>query len=493
MTATIAPGYHRRKDARRATRPRRLVIVSNRLPTTARFDGEALSVAPSNGGLASGLGSVHRDLGRLWIGWPGLAGEVPGKIQADLDRHLQATGARAVSLGVEEIAGYYDGFANGALWPALHGRMPDQPVDPIGWALYRAVNARFADVVLRELQPGDVVWIHDYQLMLVPRMLRRARPDLRIAFFLHTPFPQPVPFESLPGVALLDGLLGSDVIGFQTASYVQNFAAAVRQLLGRQVELVSGSGLVDDRRRRVAIHPSPIGVEVETFTRLGRDPALETRVARLRGRDGPLLVGVDRLDPTKGIPNRLEAFTRLLELRPELRGKARLLQLAVPSRERVPAYRELRARVERMVSDLNQRFGTDDWMPVEFQYGTVDRAELVARYRAADLMLVTPIRDGMNLVAKEFVASRTDQDGVLVLSRHAGAAVELSEALLVDPNDIDGMARAYAAGVDMSRAERRVRMRRLQATVRGHDVRRWADSCLGQLDAAVRNMRGKSM
>jgi trehalose 6-phosphate synthase/phosphatase len=285
---------------------------------------------------------------------------------------------------------------------------------------------------------------------------------------------------------LIDGLLGADVVGFHTRRYVEQFAASVRGLLGRSSELYSGNGLVHDGDRRIFVHTCPMGVDAAHFSELAAEPHTLARVSAIRRTGELLFVGIDRLDPTKGIPERIQAFGRLLELRPELRGRTRLVQLAVPSREDMPAYGALRVRVESLVAELNARFGNTSWKPVEYTYGSVAEPDLVALYRAADVMLVTPLRDGMNLVAKEFVASRPDEQGVLVLSREAGAAAELTAALLVDPADLEALAVSYGTAVDMSAAEQRVRMRRLRARVKAHDLQHWADECLAQLEAVRR-------
>jgi trehalose 6-phosphate synthase/phosphatase len=450
--------------------------VSNRLPLTVRIHGREVSVAPSSGGLATGLLGVHERSGGLWIGWSGAPADLGAHAQRSVAERLAAVGAVGVPLAADEIAAYYERYANGVLWPALHDRVGDAgDVRPGDWATYRAVNARFADLVARHLRPGDQVWVHDYQLMLVPRMLRARRPDARIGFFLHTPFPALDALRAVPEhAALLDGLLGADVVGVHTAAYAARLQEAVRAVLGRPAHATT----IDDRGRRVHLHACAMSVDAAAFAERAETPEVAAAAAGLRAPGGALMVGVDRLDYTKGIPERMRAFARLLERRPDLRGRLRLLQVAVPSREEVPAYRALRAQVEALVAQVNARFGRDGWTPVDYRYGAVCAATLSALYCAADVMLVTPLRDGMNLVAKEFVASRADEDGVLVLGQHAGAAAELRTALLVDPADVDGLATAYEAALALSPAERRVRMRRMRRAVRRHDVYQWARECL---------------
>ena len=462
----------------------RLLLVANRLPHRVEMAAGAVALVPSSGGLATGLRGLDRGVApSLWIGWSGVAGDQQPAIQRAIDARLREVDAVGVPLSAHEIAAFYDRFANGVLWPLLHDQ-PGHRAEPGDWAAYEAVNARFAETVAREARAGDRVWVHDYHLLLVPRMLRALRPDLQIGFFLHTPFPRTDTLAALPErAALLHGMLGADIVGFHTPAYGIRFAEALRAELGRPVACVAGAGSVQDEGRTVCFHVAPMSVDVRRFAARADTPGVRTRAAELRWAGGPLFVGVDRLDPTKGVPERLAAFERLLERQPALRGRARLHQIAVPSRESVPAYQSLRAHVARQVARINARFGTRAWEPITYVYGSVDDDELSALYRAADVMLVTSLRDGMNLVAKEFVASRTDDDGVLILSEHAGAATELRAALLVDPRDPAALASAYERALEMSAAERRVRMRRMRVRIRAYDVRQWAQECLGYLDA----------
>ena len=468
----------------------RVLIVSNRLPLTVRVDDGAVAIVPSAGGLATGLRGVHERSGGLWIGWTGVPAETPWPTRQVIDRRLASIGALGVPLSAAEIAGFYERYANGVLWPVLHDRTDGPVAADADWELYRVVNERYADAVSRELRAGDVVWIHDYHLMLVPRLLRERHPDVRIGFFLHTPFPDLEALARVPQrAALLDGLLGADVVGVHTTAYATRFLDAVRSVLGRDVR---GHGVADGTRE-VTVRACAMSIDVAAFEAQGADARVADHARSLR-RDGEaLLVGVDRLDYTKGIPERLAAFARLLRDAPEWRGRVRLLQIAAPSRAAVPAYRALRARVEAHVERINRRFGTASWTPVEYRYECVEGSALAALYRAADVMLVTPVRDGMNLVAKEFVATRTDGDGVLVLSRQAGAAAELRTALLVEPNDIAGLARAYAAALTMPSPERRVRMRRLRGAVRRHDVFQWAREFLLALGSGHVGLVGRTV
>jgi trehalose 6-phosphate synthase/phosphatase len=465
----------------RSTTPGRLLIVSNRLPMTMRVQDGAVHVQRSSGGLATGLRGVHEETNGIWIGWPGLSVEQAGSLWPEMQRHLAAAGAAGIPLSRHELAGFYSRYSNGALWPVLHDRVDHPAPDDDAWALYRAVNVRYADAVIERLRPGDRVWVHDYQLLLVPQLVRARCPHARIGFFLHTPFPDPASFATLPhAVELLEGLLGADVVGFHTSTYARRFLHAVGEQLHRDVrgdDVLVGA-------RRVHVCAFPMGIDVASFDAYAGDPGVHAAVKRLRGPRGiARLLGVDRLDYTKGITERLLAFERLLARSPEWRGRVQLSQLAVPSREDVTAYRSLRERVERVVKRINGTFARPGWTPVEYRYGSVDMPTLVALYRATDVMLVTPIRDGMNLVAKEFIASRSDCRGTLVLGERAGAAEELQSSLLVDPTDPEALVRTYHTALDMSSAEQRARMRGLRRVVAGNDVFRWAAGFLGTLDA----------
>jgi trehalose 6-phosphate synthase/phosphatase len=438
--------------------------------------------------LATGLSTLQAEWNGMWIGWAGIAAETTRGAELAVERQLRLANALSVPLSHAEVLGFYRRFANGVLWPALHD-MAGEAQSESDWITYCNVNERFADAVMETVKPGDRIWIHDYHLMLLPRLLRARSPNLSIGFFLHTPFPAGR-LAGLPqAAALLDGVLGADVVAFHTQVYAERFGVAVRSVLGRPLALAAGAGTADDAGRPVALHAAPMGVDAGAFASRAAHPHVARRVTALRAEGTPLFVGVDRLDPTKGIPERLEAFGRLLDERPELRGRARLFQLSVPSRENVPAYRALRTRVDRVAMEVNARLGTRSWRPIEHVFGSVDPTELCALYRAADVMVVTPLCDGMNLVAKEFVASRTDHQGVLILGEQAGAAAELTAALIVNPRDPSSLVGAFGAALEMSPAEQRVRMRRLRARVQALDVRRWGGECLNQLDTAVRLRR----
>lgn len=461
----------------------RLLIVSNRLPITVRSEGGAVKVERSAGGLATGLSGPHEKSGGLWIGWPGETDDLDEQGRAELAARCEELRVVPVSLSKEEVSDYYEGFSNGVLWPIFHYLVGQAPLYAPGFEVYESVNDRFAEAVAAVWKPGDVVWVQDYQLLRVPALLRKRIPDARIGFFLHIPFPASDVFRTLPArTALLEGMLAADLVGFHTSSYLRHFASSVLWVLGVPVDVDS----VRWKGRVVKLGAFPMGVDAAAFGAKAAGPDVEARVREIRGGDeaGHVLVGIDRLDYTKGIPRRLLGFERLLQRHPELREKTRLIQVAVPSRTNVDAYQEFRAEVDRLVGRINGAFATPRWAPVHYLYRNLSEQDVVDLYRAADVMLVTPLRDGMNLVAKEFVASRTDGDGVLVLSEFAGAASELAEAVHVNPYDVDTVADALVVALTMPEEERRARMRGLRGRVTRWDVARWASSFLESLEEA---------
>lgn len=462
----------------------RLLIVSNRLPVTISMQGGEPVVTPSVGGLATGLRTAHERSGGLWIGWPGVR-ETPDEVaRRKLARALEAMRLVPVPLSAKEVATYYEHVSNGVLWPICHDRLDQLPIRVEGWDVYERVNARFADAVAAHYQTGDLVWVHDYQLLRVPALVRERIPGARIGFFLHIPFPNPEIFFALSSRRwLIEGMLGADVIGFHTRRYRGHFAAALRRLFGLEVR----DDVVRFDGRPIRLGIFPMGVDARAFAERADSPAVRTEIGRLRGGAGGserLLVGIDRLDYSKGIPRRLHAVEQLLHAHPEWRERVRLIQIAVPSRGGVGAYQRFRRQVEELVGRINGTFATPIWTPIHYVHRSIADTLLVALYRAADVMLVTPVRDGMNLVAKEFIASRTDEDGVLVLSEFAGAADELPTALVVNPYDVDGIAEAVHAALTMPAAERRMRMRAMRERVMTHDIARWTESFLEALAPA---------
>lgn len=454
-----------------------LVVVSNRLPVTRALRGRADEWDLSPGGLVSALTPVLQRRASTWIGWPG-----PG---ASAPRRLESHGIqlRPVQLSRDQVERYYEGFSNRTIWPLYHDAVRPAEYHRPWWGDYVAVNQRFADAAASEAASGAVVWVHDYQLQLVPSMLREKRPDLRIGFFLHIPFPPQELFAQIPWRRqILEGLLGADVVGFQTVVGARNFAVLCRRYTG-----VDGSrGHIRLPGRTCRIGAFPISIDTEQFARVASDPATMRRAQEFRERLGHprrVLLGVDRLDYTKGIDLRLLVFEELLRERRIDPRSCVLVQVAVPSREALPEYQALRNEIERLVGSINGEFGEVGRTPVHYLHRSFSLPELVALYRAADVMLVTPVRDGMNLVAKEYAASRVDERGALVLSELTGAAHELRGALQVNPYDVEGLKETVVRALAMSEAEQARRIAALRRVVERHTVHAWAQSFLAGLGA----------
>ena len=456
-----------------------LIVVSNRLPVTAHRTARGVEYRRSSGGLITALEPVLRDRGGTWIGWPGLVLRTGEK----LPRLQTPFGIRPVRLNDAEVRGFYHGSSNRTLWPLLH-LLPDRArYERRDWETYVRVNARFAEVAAEIASPGDIVWVHDYQLLLAAAQLRTRAPDLRIAFFLHVPFPPVDVFRLLPwDREVLHGLLACDLVGFHVDGYVRNFLDCIERLLELPVDRERMRVHYEDRV--VGVGAFPLGIDFELVE--SRAHAAE----RARADGGERIVfGADRLDYTKGIPERIRAFEHLLELHPEHRGRVVLMQVTAPSRSQVAEYRELKREIEELVGRVNGRFGTERWSPVRYLYRDLPPEQLGALYRDADVALITPLRDGMNLVAKEFVTSQVRHAGVLVLSRLAGAAETMREALLVNPCDVDGTAAALQQALTMPEDERRRRLDALRARERRCDVRAWAATFLDAAVAAAPGLR----
>jgi trehalose 6-phosphate synthase/phosphatase len=460
----------------------RLLLVSNRLPVTVKAEKDAVSVVRSAGGLATGLSRPHERSGGVWIGWPGDVSRLSGAQRSKVEGQLTALRCVPLYLSASEVSRYYEGYSNRVLWPLCHYLLDRMPRHHKDWEVYAKVNERFADLVARHYQPGDTIWVHDYQLMLVPGLLRERLPQARIGYFHHIPFPSSEIFRTLPHRdELLRGLLGADVVGFHTPGYVHHFSNTLLRVLGVETDMDH----VIHGGRTVRLGSFPMGIDAAVFEGLAEDPGVleEVRVIKEQSVGQRLLLGIDRLDYTKGIPRRLLAVQRLLEREPSLRGHLRLIQVAVPSRTQVEDYAAYRDKVDELVGRINGQYGTVHNVPVHYLYRSFNERQLVALYRAADVMLVTPIRDGMNLVAKEFCAARPDEGGVLILSEFAGAATELRDALIVNPYDIEAMADAIERALELPAEERRERMRTLRAQVKSRDVHWWVRDFLDTLQA----------
>ena len=460
----------------------RLIVVSNRLPVALEREGESWNVKRSAGGLATAMDPILRRAGGLWIGWSG-ADELPAE---DAVYSLREQSCIAVDLPADLAAKFYEGYSNGTLWPLFHSFTSRFQFDPETWEAYIEANRRFCDAVIEQHSPGDRIWIHDYHLMLLPAMLRERLPEGAVGFFLHIPFPASDIFSLLPrGNELLAGLLGADLVAFQTHVHMQHFRRSLRRLLALEskVDTVEAAG------RKVRLQALPIGIAPGEFLGAMATLASKEHLARLQTTYAGqrLILAVDRLDYTKGIPERLKTFRRLLRTHPGLAGKVVLLQVAVPSRENIESYQGLTREVNQLISEINGKFGTADWVPVVYIHRSIPRAELVALYAFADVAWVSPLRDGMNLVAKEYVACKPDGRGVLVLSSFAGAAAEMGEALLINPYDEEYTASAIMRALSMDAAEQSERMSGMHRRVLRNDVFSWGDRFLSELDDAHKN------
>src|SRR6201988_559870 len=441
----------------------------------------------SPGGLVTAWEPLLRRRRGAWIGWPGIPDSDDEPFEQD-DMYLCP-----VRLSADEIEKYYEGFSNATLWPLYH----DVIVKPIyhreWWDAYVTVNRRFADATAKVAAEGATVWVQDYQLQLVPKMLRMLRPDLTVGFFLHIPFPPVELFMQLPWrTEIIEGLLGADLVGFHLPGGAQNFLFLSRQLIGvntsrGSVGVRSRFGEVELGSRTVRVGAFPISIDSGALDHAARDRSVRHRAREIRaelGNPRKILLGVDRLDYTKGIDVRLKAFSELLAEGRVKRDDTVLVQLATPSRERVDSYKELREDIERQVGHINGEYAEVGHPVVHYLHRPVPRDELIAFFVASDVMLVTPLRDGMNLVAKEYVASRSDLGGALVLSEFTGAAAELRQAYLVNPHDTEGVKDAIEAALNQTDEEGRRRMRALRRQVLAHDVDRWARSFLDALAEA---------
>jgi len=461
---------------------RSFVVVASRLPVD-RVEGAdgGLEWRPSPGGLVTALEPVMHEAGGAWIGWSGDAGPAPGAFEAG--------GLHLVGLGLSEteVRYFYEGFCNATLWPLYHDVIAPPQFHRRWWDVYVTVNRRFAEAAAEQAAHGATVWVHDYQLQLVPRMLRELRGDVRIGFFNHIPFPGYEIFAQLPWRRqVVEGLLGADLLGFQRRADASNFLRACRRAVGLTTKGPAVRVAGPEGTREVLAAAFPISIDSAALTEMAQREDVGKRAAEIRlalGEPELVLLGVDRLDYTKGILHRLRAYGELLT-DGRLGPRVVLVQVASPSRERVEAYQTLRDEVEGMVGRINGQHGEVGNPPVHYLHQSYPREEMAALYLAADVMLVTPLRDGMNLVAKEYVACRYDESGALVLSEFTGAADELAGAFLVNPHDIDGLKDAIVRAAVISPAEARRRMRAMRRRVREYDVARWAADFLAALQRA---------
>jgi len=467
---------------------RHLVLVSNRIPLSFRRENGKLQAVPSSGGLIGALEPILKDHGGVWVGSAGT--EDTPELHQQLQAATDGSNFRYVPIILtdEEQAKYYEGFSNEVLWPLFHDLQSQCVFDPEYWDFYQRVNRKFAAVVEGVAGSRDTIWVQDYQLIQVAQELRRRRPQAFLSFFLHIPFPSPDIFGKLPWRReVLKGLLDYDFIGLQTLRDERNLIASIRAYISDA--RISGRGdvrYVTTARGVTSLRSVPISIDFRQFDDAARNPGVIERMRQVRGEEHmEIAIGIDRLDYTKGIPERLRAFRAFLRTYPKFHRKITLLQVVVPSRENIPGYQELRSTIEGLVSSVNGEFSEPGWTPIQYMHRSIAREELIAFYRAAGIALITPLKDGMNLVAKEYCACQVDNDGVLILSEFAGAMPELhTGAIPVHPYDEIGICQALRQALEMPAAERRSRMIRMRRQIRQADILRWRDRIFEEMEQA---------
>ncbi|PLX12296.1 MAG: bifunctional alpha,alpha-trehalose-phosphate synthase (UDP-forming)/trehalose-phosphatase [Marinilabiliales bacterium] len=472
----------------------KIIIVSNRLPLNIKIENDHLTIEPSVGGLATGMRSVHEAYESKWIGWTGLAEEnLNSELRKKVNVAVEKEDCIAVDLSNEDVDLYYYGFSNKTIWPLFHYFTEFAEFKKEHWDAYCKVNQKFADVITKNCEKGDTIWIHDYQLLLLPQMIKDKCPDVSIGFFLHIPFPSYEVFRILPWRnELIEGMLGADLIGFHTYDYERHFFSSVRRLLGYEINF----NKINIHNRIVKADSFPMGIDYDKF----HNAALEHHSKSIRDKsdiqqqldkhilntpDIKLILSIDRLDYTKGIAKRLHAFEYFLEKYPEFQGKASLVMLAVPSRANVDQYQKMKSEIDELVGRMNGKFSTINWSPIWYFYRSFPFDNLIDLYTSCEIALLTPIRDGMNLVAKEFVASKVDKKGVLILSEMAGAVKEMSEALLINPQNYEQIADTLKKAIQMPEEEQIERNTIMQNRLQRYNIDRWASDFLNSLNKVL--------
>ena len=455
------------------------IIVSNRLPIKIKKEKNEMIYMPSEGGLATGLGSIYKEGDNIWVGWPGLALN-KNKEKEEVKERLREENMRPVFLSSQEIEDFYEGFSNETLWPNFHYFNQYTVYDENLWKAYQKVNKKFAAAIEDELEEGDTLWIHDYQLLLLPKMIRDIKENTSIGFFLHIPFPSYESFRLLPWRReLLNGMMGSDFLGFHTYDDMRHFLSSVNRLAG----IGNTNGQIDVGNRPILADALPMGIDYDKYASAASLPDTLDREVRYRTSLGEvkLILTIDRLDYSKGIPQRLKAFECFLNENKNFLNKVSMLMVVVPSRDNVPKYAQLKEEIDLLVGRINGKFGRLNWTPIHYFYRSFPLNALSAFYRMAHVALVTPMRDGMNLVCKEYIASKLDQKGVLILSEMAGASKELSDAILINPNDIRQMVDAMLEALTMPEEEQKRRMKIMQDSIKRYNIHSWVSLFMQRL------------
>ena len=454
------------------------IIISNRLPVKIEQENNELVYKASEGGLATGLNSVFKQGNNLWVGWPGLA--IEKSQEEEVHSNLIKQHMKPVFLSTEEIEDFYEGFSNETLWPNFHYFNQYTVYKEELWLAYQRVNQKFAEIVSEELEDDDTVWIHDYQLLLLPQLIRAISPNATIGFFLHIPFPSYESFRLLPWRReLLNGMVGADFLGFHTYDDMRHFLSSVNRLAG----LGNSNGTIKVKNRLIKADALPMGIDYEKYAASAQDPETLAREARYRESSGTvkLILSIDRLDYSKGIPQRLRAFELFLSKYPDFKEKVSLFMVVVPSRDSVSKYKQLKEEIDLLVGRINGQFSKLNWTPIHYFYRSFPLPALSAFYRISDVALVSPMRDGMNLVCKEYVASRLDKKGVLILSEMAGASKELSDAIIVNPNDIHQLVEAMHRALTMPEALQIESMTSMQKSLKRYNIHAWVKLFMDEL------------
>ncbi|MDA3850192.1 MAG: bifunctional alpha,alpha-trehalose-phosphate synthase (UDP-forming)/trehalose-phosphatase [Spirochaetaceae bacterium] len=457
----------------------KIIFISNRLPITLSLSEDNIEIKESIGGLATGLKGYHQDSNNLWLGWAGVTKEeAQGREEEITQRLIKEHRCIPLFLSEEDLELYYQGFSNSTLWPLFHYFPNLTTYDEAEWQRYKLVNEKFLLGLKGMVDPGDSIWIHDYQLMLLPHLIREEYPHAALGFFLHIPFPSYELFRLLPWRdQVLEGLLGADLIGFHTYDYARHFLSSVRRIMGYEQEM----NVIKHHRRSIRTDVFPMGIDYEYFTR-NRQDVQHDMVELLEKTQGTQVIfSVDRLDYTKGIPGRILAYAQFLKDNPEYREKVTLILIVAPSRTQVDLYSDLLREIQELVSGTNGQYGTLGWIPIWYFYRSFSQDSLIAIYKITDAMLVTPLRDGMNLVAKEFIASRTDKQGMLVISETAGASSELGEAVVVNSNNLIETANGIKEALDMTKREQIERNTIMHNRLKRYNIYYWAKDFLDKL------------
>ncbi|WP_020529541.1 bifunctional alpha,alpha-trehalose-phosphate synthase (UDP-forming)/trehalose-phosphatase [Flexithrix dorotheae] len=470
---------------------KKVLIVSNRLPVTIQHIENKLHFHPSAGGLATGLGSIYKKGNNLWIGWPGFH-DYAESDKENITSQLANDNMAPVFLSKKDIRDYYEGFSNKTIWPLFHYFTEYATYDKGLWDAYVRVNKKFCDAILHHANDGDVIWIHDYQLLLLPSMVREKLPNATIGFFQHIPFPSFEIFRLMPWrEQILEGMLGSDLIGFHTYDDMRHFLSSVNRILGHGNTM----GQIRINNRLIGVDAFPMGIDYDKYAKATHAPETIDKLKRYFKilSNQKVVLSIDRLDYSKGIKQRLQAFDIFLEKYPEYIGKVSLILIVVPSRVKVEQYNQLKNEIDTLVGALNGKYSRIDWNPIHYFYRSFSFHSLSALYSSAEVALITPLRDGMNLVCKEYIASKLDKKGVLILSEMAGSAKEMSEAILINPNDIDQIVNAMHQALEMPEAEQIARNEEMQEKLKRYNIHRWVEVFFEQLDFIKRKQKDLNM